>query len=132
MDFFKNKKVIVAEDSKTSRFALVLNLEMLGFEKIVDAENGRVALDKIKSALAEDQIFDIILSDWNMPEMDGLELLKAIRLIDEYKDTPFIMVTSKNSGDEIDAVESQPGTIHIEKPIDYDKLQVVIENMMKK
>ena len=77
---------------------------MLNFGKVVDAENGRITLDKIKSVLAEDQTFDIILSDWNMQEMDGLELLKAIRLIDEYKDTPFIMVTSKNSGEEIDVI----------------------------
>jgi two-component system chemotaxis response regulator CheY len=81
-------KVLLADDSGTMRTIQKRCLNKLGIEDIVDAEDGRQALDlflKIK--------FDVVLSDWNMPNMDGLTLLKEIRQRD--KQVPVIMITTE-------------------------------------
>jgi len=63
---------------------------------IAEADNGKTALAELKK-----EQFDLILCDWNMPEMSGLELLQKIRSDDELMDTPFVMVTAEAQKDNI-------------------------------
>jgi len=65
-------------------------LNQLGYSNIEEAENGKDALSKLTSSH-----YDFVLTDWNMPEMDGLELVKAIRQDTNLKDLPILMVTAE-------------------------------------
>ncbi len=85
-----NVKVLVVDDFATMRRILKNVLRQIGFKNISEAENGRDALSQLKK-----EKFDLILCDWNMPEMSGLELLQAIRGDDNLKDIPFVMVTAE-------------------------------------
>ncbi len=83
-------KVLVVDDMAAMRRIVNNVLKKIGFTNIVEAEDGEIALTELK----KDKI-DLIISDWNMPNMNGLELLKIAREMDEYRDIPFLMVTAE-------------------------------------
>ncbi len=85
-------KILIADDSRAMRMIVTRTLRQAGFtgHDVVEAENGRQALE-----LAEGDTPDLILSDWNMPEMTGIDLLKSLRA--RGIDTPFCFVTSEGS-----------------------------------
>lgn len=85
-----NMDVLIVDDFATMRRILKNILRQIGFTNIYEADNGKNALNMLKK-----QKFDLILCDWNMPEMSGLELLNEIRSDNELKDTPFVMVTAE-------------------------------------
>ena len=89
-------KVLVVDDFATMRRILKNILKQIGFSNIAEADNGKTALAELKK-----EQFDLILCDWNMPEMSGLELLQKIRSDDELMDTPFVMVTAEAQKDNI-------------------------------
>jgi len=82
--------ILVVDDFATMRKIIKNILRQLGYVNILEAENGVVALEVLKS-----QKVGFIVSDWNMPEMTGLELLKAVRASEQWKDLPFLMVTAE-------------------------------------
>ena len=98
-------KILVADDSKAMRMIVVRTLRQAGLNghEIVEATNGREALDLVKSVKP-----DLILSDWNMPEMTGIEFLRALRASGSL--TPFCFVTSEGS-EEMRALASQAGAL---------------------
>ena len=83
-------RVLVVEDQKEAREVLKTMIRGLGVKCIYDAEDGKKAIDFIESAPA---LINIILCDWNMPEMSGVELLRAVRKT--YPDMPFLMITGR-------------------------------------
>ena len=83
-------KVLVVDDFSTMRRIVKNILRQLGFENIVEADDGDTAMAKLES-----ERVDFVISDWNMPKMSGLELLKWVRSHDEFKDLPFLMVTAE-------------------------------------
>ncbi len=97
-----NMKVLVVDDFATMRRILRNILKQIGFKNIIEADDGKSALKELKK-----EKVDLILCDWNMPEMSGIELLKNIKSDNELKDIPFIMVTAESQKDNIvDAVKS--------------------------
>ena len=96
-----NMKVLIVDDFATMRRIVKNILRQLGFRNISEADDGKTALQALKK-----EKFDLILSDWNMPEMPGIELLKAVRADDELKDIPFLMVTAEaEKGNIVEAVK---------------------------
>ena len=96
-----NMKVLIVDDFATMRRIVKNILRQLGFTDISEADDGKAALQALKK-----EKFDLILSDWNMPEMPGIELLKAVRADDELKDIPFLMVTAEaEKGNIVEAVK---------------------------
>ena len=91
-----NMKVLVVDDFATMRRILKNILKQIGFSNIKEADDGKTALIELKK-----EQFDLVLCDWNMPEMSGLELLQKVRSDDELKDTPFVMVTAEAQKDNI-------------------------------
>ena len=91
-----NKKVIFVEDSPTMRRIIMNSLNKIGISQVVEAENGVDALEKIN-----DQDFDMVITDWNMPEMNGEELVKELRSRDKYKETPILMITTRGMQDDV-------------------------------
>jgi len=98
-------KILVADDSKAMRMIVVRTLRQAGWagHDIIEAENGRQALTMVGTDSP-----DLILSDWNMPEMTGIEFLKALR--GQGSTIPFCFVTSEGS-EEMRALASQAGAL---------------------
>ena len=95
-NFLKTLNVLYVEDSKTIREQFTGILNKL-FDNVVIARNGREAIDKFTTNQDEDFDINIVISDINMPFMDGMELLELIREIDS--DIPFILTTAHTESD---------------------------------
>ena len=92
----EGKKVIFVEDSPTMRRIIKNSLNKIGIADVTEAENGVDALDKMG-----DTNWDMVITDWNMPEMNGEELVKELRGKDQYKDTPILMITTRGMQDDV-------------------------------
>ncbi len=91
-----DKKILFVEDSPTMRRIIMNSLNRIGFSQVIDAENGVDALEKL-----EYEEVDLIITDWNMPEMDGEELVKTLRSTPKYKHTPILMITTRGMQDDV-------------------------------
>ena len=89
-------KVLVVDDFATMRRILKNILKQIGLTNISEADDGKTALKALKG-----EKFDLILCDWNMPQMSGLELLTEMRSDGELRDLPFVMVTAEAQKDNI-------------------------------
>ena len=97
-----NMKVMIVDDFATMRRILRNILKQIGFKNIIEADDGKHALKELKK-----EKVDLIMCDWNMPEMPGIDLLKKVRADDELKEIPFVMVTAEAQKDNIlEAVKS--------------------------
>jgi two-component system chemotaxis response regulator CheY len=86
-------KILVIDDMTSMRHLIKLQLVDAGFINIVEANDGATALPMIIAAKKEGKAFDLILSDWNMPEMSGIDLLKILRKTPGLEKLPFLMIT---------------------------------------
>ncbi len=108
---YKDLTVLIVDDFLTMRRIVRKILRDLDFQNIIEAEDGTAALDVLKTTSV-----DLIVSDWNMPKMTGLELLKEVRGSDKFKDTPFLMVTAEAQKENIvEAVKARVSN-YIVKP----------------
>ena len=123
---YETKKVIVVDDSSVMRQIIKNNLKQLGFEQsnLVDAEDGEQALKKMN----EDTI-DLVISDWNMPRMTGIDLLKAIRGDGALKELPFLMVTSEADKEKIMEAVQAGVNQYIVKPFNATQLEEKIKEI---
>jgi len=92
----EDKKILFVEDSPTMRRIIENSLKKLGIKEITDAENGVDALEKIQK-----QEFDLMLTDWNMPEMNGKELVEHVRKMEKYKNLPILMITTRGMQEDV-------------------------------
>lgn len=110
-------KVLVVDDFTTMRRILKNILKQLGFTNVVEADDGSTALEVLRS----DEI-DLIISDWNMPKVSGLDLLKQVRADSNLKNIPFLMVTAEAQKQNIiEAVKSGVSN-YIVKPFTADTI----------
>lgn len=122
-----NMKVLVVDDFATMRKIVRNILKQIGFTNIVEADDGANALSVIK----DDQI-DFVVTDWNMPNMTGLELLKNIRATEKAKNLPVLMVTAEGlSENVVDAVKAGVDN-YIVKPFTAETVQSKIEQIFAK
>lgn len=126
MSVNKNLKILIVDDFATMRKVIRNLLKQGGFENVVEAEDGAAALKMLKS-----QQVDFIISDWNMPNMSGLELLKAVRADDELKALPFLMVTAEALKDNVVAAVKAGVSNYIVKPFTAEVLNEKIEKIVK-
>lgn len=115
-------KLLVVDDFATMRKIAIKMLAKMGLENVTEAVSGKDAWEKMQN---ED--FDFILTDWNMPEMTGLELLIEIRKQDKYKDLPVVLITAEAEKENIVKAISQGANGYILKPFNLEKLQAAIE-----
>jgi len=111
-----SKKVMVIDDSKAIRQSLVFALKTAGYE-VVEAANGVDAL-----SLMKEHSIGLFISDINMPEMDGITLLKKIKEDKDHKHTPVIMLTTESTGDMITEGKEAGARAWIIKPFQPDQL----------
>lgn len=123
-------KIMVVDDSITMRRIVILNLKKAGYEDIVEAENGRVALGILLAAKSD--MPDLILLDWNMPEMSGIEFLKEIKVDVKLKNIPVIMVTTEAERECVMEAVKCGASGYLIKPLTPAKFQEqVIEKLNK-
>ncbi len=120
-------KVLVADDFATMRKIVRNILKQIGFDNIVEAEDGLAALQIVK----QDRI-GLVVTDWNMPNMSGLELLEKIRENPETKHVPVLMVTAEGLKDNVIAAVKAGVNNYVVKPFTAETLQEKIEQIFKK
>ncbi|MGE4505556.1 MAG: chemotaxis response regulator CheY [Desulfovibrionaceae bacterium] len=123
----KKMRILVVDDFSTMRKIIKNILRQLGFDNIVEADDGTTAWD----VLNKDNI-DFIVSDWNMPKMTGIELLRKVRASEEFADTPFLMVTAEAQQENIiEAVQAKVSN-YIVKPFTPETLGEKIEKIFNR
>ena len=120
-----NMKILVVDDSPTMRRILVNTVQKAGYRNIQEAEDGRDALAKL---LAGD--FEFLMTDWNMPNMSGLELVTAVREEGKLKDIPILMVTTRNMKEDIVGAIKLGVNGYIVKPFDAKTLNEKINEII--
>lgn len=124
MSYDKGMRVLVVDDFSTMRKIIKNILRQLGFTNIVEADDGSTAWE----TLNKDNI-DFIVSDWNMPIMTGIELLRKVRSSEEYADLPFLMVTAEAQQENIiEAVQAKVSN-YIVKPFTPETLGQKIDKI---
>ena len=125
--FPPNARILVIDDMKTMRMVMKKSLKQLGYQNISEADDGETAWPMIEQAVSSGEPFDLVLSDWNMPKMQGVDLLKKVRANPKTATLPFILVTAESEKDQVqDALKS--GVSHyVVKPFTTD----VIEQRLK-
>ena len=119
-------KVLVVDDMSTMRRIVKNVLKQIGFTDLVEAENGQDALNKLK---ADDSGIGFIVSDWNMPVMQGIDLLRAVRADADLKHLPFLMVTAEAQKDNIIEAVQAGVSNYVVKPFTAEALQVKLEKI---
>ena len=123
-----DKKFLVVDDSVTMRRIVVNTLKTIGYNQYVEAEDGKDALDKIRT----DAAINFIITDWNMPVMSGLELTKAVRSDDRTKGLPILMVTTRGVKEDIVQALQARVSNYVVKPftpqILKDKIDLILSN----
>jgi len=118
----RNMPILVVDDYSTVRRIVRHCLRQLGFENVTEAEDGMAALEKLQK-----ESFSLIISDWNMPNLMGLELLKAVRSSAALKDIPFLMVIAeKQKNPLLEALPADRATF-IVKPFTAELLRQRME-----
>ena len=111
-------QALVVDDSRTVRKLLAQTLTDLGYQ-VSEAENGRAALETLNTPSTR---FGLILTDWNMPEMNGLEFLKAVRSNAEFQDVPVVMVTTETEMENMAVALEAGANEYVMKPFTRDIL----------
>ncbi len=123
-------KFLVVDDFATMRRIVRNLLKELGYANVDEAEDGAMALSKLKN-----ESFDFVISDWNMPNMDGLEMLKQIRADANLCKLPVLMVTAEAKKENIIAAAQAGASGYVVKPFTAatldEKLQKIFEKLEK-
>lgn len=124
---FKNKKVLLADDSSTARQIIKRELIKMGFED----QNVRDAADGVQALkfLAKTE-FHMIISDWHMPNMDGLALLKAVKADGRFKKIPFLMLTTEAEKEKISKAFELSADQYIGKPFTSKPFQQIVNKLL--
>ena len=117
-------RVLTVDDSRTILAMLHHTLSNAGFE-VLQAEDGQQGLDVLKS-----QDVDVVITDINMPVMDGIEFIRNVRASGQYQSLPILILTTETSQDKRDQGKAAVGTGWIVKPIDPEKLISVIHRVV--
>lgn len=126
----EDTKFLVVDDFSTMRRIVRNLLKELGFVKVSEAEDGVEALKKLRS-----EPFDFVVSDWNMPNMTGIDLLREIRADEKLKHLPVLMVTAEAKKENIIAAAQAGASGYVVKPFTAatldEKLKKIFQKMQK-
>lgn len=121
-----NKKILCVDDSKSTRRIVSMFLNEIGFTNIYLANNGADALEVL-----ENNHVDLVISDWKMPVMNGLELLNHLRASDKYKHMPFVMITAEALKRNVEVAKESGVTTIISKPFTTESLAKIIYSIFQ-
>ena len=123
----KNLNFLVVDDFSTMRRIVRNLLKDLGYNNVEEAEDGAEALEKLNTGK-----FQFVVSDWNMPNLDGLEMLKRIRASDTLKHLPVLMVTAEAKKENIVAAAQAGASGYVVKPFSAATLEEKLNKIFEK
>lgn len=130
--FAPDTKVLVVDDMLTMRKIVSRHVKELGMNDITEADDGANAWPKLDEAFKSGKPFQLVLSDWNMPKLSGLNLLKQVRADARFKDLPFVLITAESEKSQVmDAIKAGVSN-YIVKPFTGDQLKEKILAVYKK
>ncbi len=118
MSVDRNMRILVVDDFQTMRRIIINLLKQLGLNNVTEADDGTTAWEKLNA-----EKIDLIISDWNMPKMTGIDLLGKVRGDDRFKTTPFIMVTAEGKRENVIAAVQAGVSNYIVKPFNAATLK---------
>lgn len=121
----KNMKILVVDDYRTMLRILRNLLRQLDFRNVEEATDGTEALQKLKESN-----FGLVISDWNMEPMTGIELLRHVRADDKLKRIPFIMVTAESKPENVVAAKQAGVSNYIVKPFNAQTLKMKMASVL--
>ena len=127
MNIDKQMKILVVDDFSTMRRIIRNLLRDLGFENTHEADDGNTALPILRRGG-----FDFLITDWNMPGMNGLELLEQVRADDDLKSLPVLMVTAEARRDQIVTAAQAGVNGYIVKPFTANTLKEKIDKVFER
>jgi two-component system chemotaxis response regulator CheY len=127
-------RILIAEDMMVVRQLMRDVLFKNGFKHVFLADDGAMAWSKIQDSHKENMHFDLILCDWNMPNISGIELLKMLRAheVEVIRKTPFVMITTNNEKHQVIEALSLGANNFVIKPFDSEVLLKKIELVLGK
>lgn len=120
----KNMKILIVDDFSTMRRIIKNLLRDLGFNNTEEADDGNTGLPKLQSGN-----FDFLVTDWNMPGMTGIDLLRAVRADERLKDLPVLMVTAEAKKEQIVLAAKEGVNGYIVKPFTAQTLKEKIDKI---
>ena len=130
--FKSDTKFLVVDDFSTMRKIIKRVLEEIGYKNIVEAVDGKNALGVIEENHRHGQPIQFVISDWNMPNMQGIDLLKACRAKTEFKLLPFMLVTAESEQSQIIEAAKAGVSEYVVKPFNAATLKAKIERVYAK
>lgn len=124
---FKDKKVLIVDDAAFIRNLVKNGLQLVGITQVKEAVDGRQALAALQTGR-----YDLIISDWHMPEMDGIDLLRKVRADDRLQHIPFLMLTSDVSAENVNEAVLMGVSAYLTKPFRNDPLLEKVEQLLRK
>ena len=121
-----NMKILVVDDMSTMRRIVKNILKQLGFNNLEEAENGQEALKKLKA-----DTYGFVVSDWNMPVMMGIDMLRAIRADEKLKTIPVLMVTAEAQKENLMEAARAGVSNYVVKPFTAETMQEKINKIFK-
>lgn len=120
-------KIITVDDSATMRRIIKNSLKAIGYDEVIEAENGQVGLAKIQT-----ENVDFVITDWSMPGMTGLEMVHALRADPRTKALPILMVTAVGQKEEIVQAIGAGVDGYIVKPFEAETLHAKMQQVLEK
>lgn len=120
-----SSKILVVDDSPTMRRIIVNTLRRIGFADMMEAADGKDAL-----AMMKDTAFDLIITDWTMPEMDGVTMTSIIRRSTQHRGIPILMVTTRSAEDDIVTAVKAGVDGYIVKPFTAEIMKEKIDKVL--
>jgi two-component system, chemotaxis family, chemotaxis protein CheY len=119
-------RILVVDDSPTMRRIISAQLKQVGYHDVGEAENGQHALQELEA-----RKFNFVLTDWNMPLMNGLEFIKEVRAREEYKKLPIIVVTTRNAKQDVIMALKAGANNFVTKPFSPNALDEKIKKVVQ-
>lgn len=127
--FDPKTKILILDDMLTMRKIVAKALRDMGFSDITEANDGKDGWEKLSSA---EPPFQLVISDWNMPNMTGLELLRKVRADGKYAKIPFVLLTAEAEAGQVAEAVKIGVSNYVLKPFTADQLKGKLEQVYKK
>ena len=120
--FAPETKFLIVDDMPSLRDVLKALLKKAGFSNVTEANDGQEAYQLLIAAKASGSQYDVIICDWNMPNMNGLELLKVVRAVNAWNSVPFILLTTESEKGKVMEAIAAGATNYMVKPVQENTL----------
>lgn len=125
----KDARILVVDDTSVGRHLSVEVMKLLGFKNFETANDGKKAWDLMVEGVKAGKPFHLVISDWMMPIMNGLELLKKVRASGWDMLPPFVLMSSETDSNEISTAMEEGATAYVKKPINEKNMRILLSHL---